>query len=232
MKDFVAGGNQDLSPDIDWLLGGGQAEVEALSAALTKDFFVPLYQLALCLLDNQKEAALAALEALIAAQSKVSRYNGQVSAQTWIFRQALPIFSHAVGVMRWRKGIQAFLPGAITPEEDERPFPTSQAEAELWLSADRLPLQQKYPYFLLHVLNWNLDEIALLFNVSPDEVRSRLRQASKQIQARLNDLEALPAPFESLKKRWSVSNFGVEELGEIAVEVAHQVERRGKRKQT
>lgn len=228
MKDFEAAGENELAPDVDWLLSGGQASAEVLSAALTKEFFTPLCRLALCLLDEQKGAAVAALEALIAAQSRVYSFTGQISSRAWVFRQALPVFSRALRAARWRRGLRAFISRSSSSDGETGALPSSEAEAELWLSVDALPLKLKLPYLLLHVLEWGVEEIGLLLKVEPDEVRSRLRQASKYIQTRLDDQEALPASFESLKKRWPAPDFDVGELQEIAAEIARQAARRGK----
>lgn len=218
-----AGNEETLASDLEWLLESGEAGPELLAEALVREYYRPLYRLALATLGEAGDAQAAAMETFIQAVLVAYRYHGRPEPEIWLYSLAVPLLRQADRRLVWRRADQA-----LALYEDGAPDSAPQ-EGELWQAFQALPLDLRLPLAL-----------RLLQGRDPPSLAALLRQPEAQIERRLADgldrlQEGLRAAgvtdgggeggvsfFDRFQERWPPPELSDESLAAIAAEVARQ----------
>ncbi|MGK3976913.1 RNA polymerase sigma factor [Sorangium sp. So ce118] len=125
---------------------------------------------------SSADADDAAQLALLAILESASTYRGEAAVETWARRIAVRTILRHVKQQR-RDGAPAAPESAIDEEiaqaPHQPPFEALPREARAYLEA--LPEAQRDVIILHHALDYSIEEIAGMTDVSPDTVKSRLR---------------------------------------------------------
>ena len=99
----------ELSPDLEWMLQSGQANLPMLAEALIREYYAPVYRLSLSLLDNPDAAQQATLKAFNAALMHVYRYRSETGVDLWVYQFVLEICRKANRWLNLRRTLRAAL---------------------------------------------------------------------------------------------------------------------------
>lgn len=133
-------------------------------------------RIARAFLRSSADADDAAQLALLAILESASTYRGEAAVEAWARRIAVRTVLRYVKQQR-REGAPVAPESAIDEEvaqaPHQPPFEALPREARAYL--DALPEAQRDVIILHHALDYSIDEIAGMTDVSPDTVKSRLR---------------------------------------------------------
>ncbi|WP_437959501.1 RNA polymerase sigma factor [Sorangium sp. So ce119] len=133
-------------------------------------------RIARAFLRSSADADDAAQLALLAILESASTYRGEAAVEAWARRVAVRTVLRYVKQQR-RDGVPVAPESAIDEEvaqaPHQPPFESLPREARAYL--DALPEAQRDVIILHHALDYSIDEIAGMTDVSPDTVKSRLR---------------------------------------------------------
>ena len=93
MKNFTpqfSKEDQELAPEIEWLLLSQQYSADQVAEELVKLCFTDLYHWMLLCLDEREAAAVAAIRTILAAAENAYHYPGKIGAVVWVFRLGAP----------------------------------------------------------------------------------------------------------------------------------------------
>ena len=231
----------ELSPDLEWMLQSGQANLPMLAEALIKEYYAPVYRLALSLLDNPQAAQQATLKAFSAALMQVYRYRSETGVDLWVYRFVLEVCRKAERWLNLKQAFKATLGWRARPTDCGISTPTSWLDAELWLAVDGLKGEERLVAVLYHAHGWKVEQIARLLKVREGVVHARLRAARLIVEklleeAGIQQLEqgtggADTALSRSLHARWPKVQFSDDEFEKVFKEVARQAGMHGQARQ-
>jgi len=120
----------ELAPDLEWMLQSGQVSQETLAAGMLREYYAPIYRMALCLLDHPQAAGEAALETFVLALSNLHRYSPAQGARRWLFGLALKTcFLEKPGRRSKRKGRPDKYPPGSRPSAPADSYETALKQA-------------------------------------------------------------------------------------------------------
>ena len=225
-----------------------------LVEALTLEFYVPIYRLAVSILDDSAAAGYATLETFIRASLNVyryqnGRYRGPSGARVWLFDVALQVCRQTRRSLAMRRFLKAALPLRAQPADFGESIPTGPVDAAIWLAVDALSEKLRLPLLLDCLHGWNAAEIASLLHSSENTVQAHLKLARRKVLKSLDrlgpaissaereaareareDVEAQIGP--SLVRRWPAQSLSGPELETVRAEIIRQVSRQGVRRQS
>lgn len=243
-NDSNLGINEELSPDLDWMLQSGQASNTILAGALVDEYYTPLYRLAISLLDDPEEAAWASLHTLIltvmeAYRFQSGRLRGGAGVQVGLYRIALEVVRRGLRRVRRRRFLKATLPFLRQPQDFGASQPETALDAALWLAVDSLKERERLAILLRYAHVWTVEQVAEAMRSSAAQTATRLEAAYSQITASLRKegfrREDLPeedlelALQRSLLARWPAPYPSEEELDELKAEIVRQTSQQGRR---
>jgi RNA polymerase sigma-70 factor (ECF subfamily) len=234
----------ELAPDLDWMLQSGQVSRDIIAEALVREYYMPVYHLALSILDNRDVASKATLDAFTIALTDIYRYRGQVAARQWLYAIVLHTCRKTWRwVNAWRT-IQTTLPASGQTARLGDSLPENAFDAELWLAVDCLKEEQRLIVLLKYVHGWAFDEIAQVLEIEADWASNQLEEAHKRIsqalaeaseEADLSQEESDPTRLEeqlwrSLGSRWPQESITPDELEGHSAQLGRQALQRAKRR--
>ena len=230
--------NQDpeLSSDLEWLLQSGQVSQEDLLTALAGQYLLPIYRLALAVLDEPAAARLAARETFSSVLLNLYRYSSQIGVERWLYGLALDAIQRQVSRLRPRRTLATLLPRHSRSHHPDSPTAANESEAAVWQTFDALDEKQRIPVFLFYVQGWAAPEIANLMlsrvymhNVVNSQLsfHRTLKGVGQELEAR--DLDAQLA--SSLQARWTTPDSDLNLAG-VTAEILDQTHRRSTSRRT
>ena len=179
------------------------SEAEIIEHLLTH-YYADLRHLASNILQDADEAEDAAQETLIAAVSKLDRYQPGTNFKAWIYTIAVNICR---GYLRKRK-VQTNLHNVLAGLfhlGDSIPSPEEQAlrgetEAHLWQAVNTLDEKRRLPVVLRYLHGLSNQEIAQVMSIREGTVRSRLHYALRELQKRLKQSDPTLARDRSMRQ--------------------------------
>ena len=179
------------------------SEAEIIEYLLTH-YYADLRHLASNILRDADEAEDAAQETLIAAVSKLDRYQPGTNFKAWIYTIAVNICR---GYLRKRK-VQTNLHNVLAGLfhlGDSIPSPEEQAlrgetEAHLWQAVNTLDEKRRLPVVLRYLHGLSNQEIAQVMSIREGTVRSRLHYALRALQKRLKQSDPALARDRSMRQ--------------------------------
>lgn len=226
----------ELAPDIDWMLQSGQASSEMLVEALVNEYYVPIYRLAMALLDDPEAARQTSQDVFGAALLNVYRYRSGSGVQVWIYQIAIEVCRNALRRLRRQRSFKASLPVSSDPMLFGSTTPSREADAALWLAVDALNEKAKLTALLHYLHGWGVSEIAQVLRNKDSAVQAHLRlvrqdcrEAFHSTGLREEELDLLLS--QTLQGRWPVPEMSVVDLDRIVVEVESHAGRQSSRRQ-
>ncbi|WP_437783769.1 RNA polymerase sigma factor [Sorangium sp. So ce1097] len=164
-----------VSPDLERMRRAGAGD-PAAQAWLMTHVIPRVRRIARAFLRSSADADDAAQLALLAILESASSYRGEAAVDAWARRIAVRTILRYVKQRR-RDGAPVAPESAIDEEvaqaPHQAPFEALPREARAYL--DALPEAQRDVIVLHHALDYSIEEIAGMTDVSPDTVKSRLR---------------------------------------------------------
>ncbi|WP_437683408.1 RNA polymerase sigma factor [Sorangium sp. So ce131] len=161
--------------DLERMRRAGAGDPEA-QAWLMTHVMARVRRIARAFLRSSADADDAAQVALLAILESASTYRGEAAVEAWARRIAVRTILRYVKQQR-RDGAPVAPESAIDEEvaqaPHQPPFEALPREARVYL--DALPEAQRNAILLHHALDYSIEEIAAMTEVSPDTVKSRLR---------------------------------------------------------
>ncbi|WP_437598657.1 RNA polymerase sigma factor [Sorangium sp. So ce590] len=161
--------------DLDRMRHAGAGDPRA-QAWLMARVIPRVRRIARTFLRSSADADDAAQLALLAILESASTYRGEAAVEAWARRVAVRTILRYVKQQR-RDGAPVAPESAIDEEiaqaPHQPPFEALPRETRAYL--DELPEAQRYAILLHHALDYSIEEIAGMTEVSPDTVKSRLR---------------------------------------------------------
>jgi RNA polymerase sigma-70 factor, ECF subfamily len=161
--------------DLDRMRHAGAGDPQA-QAWLMARVIPRVRRIARAFLRSSADADDAAQLALLAILESASTYRGEAAVEAWARRIAVRAILRYVKQQR-RDGAPVAPESAIDEEvaqaPHQPPFEALPREARAYL--DELPEAQRDVILLHHALDYSIEEIAGMTEVSPDTVKSRLR---------------------------------------------------------
>lgn len=179
----------DLQGGLDELLKHTSASDPRVTEAIVQLYRLPIYRLALSILDNPDEAEDAVQDTLIRAVDHLHQYRVGTHFRAWIFTIAL---NTCRGVLRRRAArenlqkIMTSLYSLVNPAVDpETAMLQGETGSQLSSLVDRLPEKQRLVVILYIVHDLSIPEVAQVLNTHPKTVYSRLYQAFRSLRQQL-----------------------------------------------
>ena len=223
-----------LSSDLEWLLQSGQVSQEELLTALAGQYLLPIYRLALAVLDDPAAARLAARETFSRVLLNLYRYSSQIGVERWLYGLALDAIQQQVSRLKTRRMLAALVPRHSGTPHPDRPAAANEAEAEVWRAFDALDEMQRIPVFLFYVQGWQAPQIASLM-----QSRQYMAGASNAQLIFLGNLKGVGQEQEagdlhaqlasSLQARWRTPD---SDLAGVTGEILDQAQRRSTTRRT
>lgn len=164
-----------VSADLERMRRAGAGD-PAAQAWLMTHVIPRVRRIARAFLRSSADADDAAQLALLAILESASTYRGEAAVEAWARRIAVRTILRYVKQRR-RDGAPVAPESAIDEEiaqaPHQPPFEALPREARAYL--DALPEAQRDVILLHHALDYSIEEIAGMTDVSPDTVKSRLR---------------------------------------------------------
>ncbi len=223
------------------MLQSGQADLPMLAEALIKEYYAPVYRLALSLLDNADAAQQATIKAFNATLMHVYGYRSETGVDLWVYQFVLGVCKKAERWLNLKRAFNASLGWRARPTNYGISIPTSSLDAELWLAVDGLKAEERLITVLYHAHGWKVEQIARLLKVREGTVHARLRGARLVVEKALEvagiklvgqgigDTET--AMSRSLQARWPEVQFSDDEFERAFNKVANQASKHGQARQ-
>lgn len=171
------------------LVAGCRSGDEQAVEALVSQYRLPLFRLALSVLDDPAEADEAVQDALVAALRGLKGYRGQAAFRTWLFTIALNVCR---GRLR-RRRLQFKLAEALRalwprepPVKIEAVVEANERDTAIWQAVRALPESHRLPVVLRYYHDHSTAEIAAMLGVPKNTVISRLASARKRLREALS----------------------------------------------
>ena len=173
----LPGENQELAPEIEWLLQSRQFSADQVAEELVKFCFTDLYRWMLLCLDERETAAAAAIQTILTAAENAYRYPSAAGALVWVFRlgarEIRRIWPRQLKKKLWTT-LFFFLPGG---SHRSNSLPETSLDAGLWLGVDGLTADQRLTLNLAYGLGWETTRIAQVLELPSEQVECLRRQA-------------------------------------------------------
>ena len=245
MKNFTpqfSKEDQELAPEIEWLLLSQQYSADQVAEELVKLCFTDLYHWMLLCLDEREAAAVAAIRTILAAAENAYRYPGKIGAVVWVFRLGAREIRRSWPRQFWRKAwttLYFFRPAGSGQTSS---LPETSQDAAFWLGVDALPGDHRLVLNLACGLGWEPDRIAQVLEDSSEQADRLLQQALHAVLVKSQAFSAelgQPAYEDpaglltaSLARRQAQLIYETFDLPEIAAqaagELAHQARRQSR----
>jgi RNA polymerase sigma-70 factor (ECF subfamily) len=194
----------DHERDITEPLGGREtssAEAGLGFDALFDRYHSLVFHLAYRVLGDREEALDVCQEVFITVYRKLSRFRGDSSLKTWIYRIAV---NRAANRCRWwnrlrRRGtisleehlgregrgglLESLETGETSPEES---LLKREERDQLERSLAKLPVKQRVALVLRDIEGLPYEQISVLLEISPGTVKSRIARGREELKRRLN----------------------------------------------
>jgi len=204
-----------LTPDLEWMLLSNQVSPSMMAEVLVKEQFLPVYSLALSILDDHETAQQVAKDTLIKAIASTYRYRQELGAQAWILSIAVKTARGQLPSLGVWRALDAALKIPLVPAKHDHQLPQDEREAELWLSVDALRLQNRLPFLMQVVHKLPPEQIARVLGQDENVIKSRLEDALSKLRRSLVE-KGFSGEFtqedtykqawaRSLQRRWSVA---------------------------
>lgn len=190
----------DLSPDLEWMLLSRQASPAMLAEGLASEFSVPIFRLAIAVLEDEAAARDTVRATIRAAVTDAERYHGGQGVQTWIFRRAVAFLRRArrrKRAERWRSRstLERF------QRHPGRPIDPPWTGAALWETLRQFSDETLFSLLLRALLGWQIQEIAPVLGISERQVQADLENAWQKLPAGA-PADALKHLTQALQARW------------------------------
>jgi DNA-directed RNA polymerase specialized sigma24 family protein len=229
-----------LTPDLEWMLQSNQVGASMIAEVLVKEQFIPVYSLALSILDDRETAQRVAKETLMNAIANTYRYRQEFGAQTWIFSIALKAARGQLPFLNMWRALEAAFKIPLVPAKEEAHLPQNEVEAELWLAVDGLRLQNRLPFLLQVVHKLPADQTARVLGTKEKVIKSRLEDAVRGLRQSLVDKgfsgeytreeSYLDVWARSLQRRWAVSPLSDSQQDQLISEIESRFGRKRNQK--
>jgi len=177
------------------------AEVSLGFDALFDRYHSLVFHLAYRVLGDREEALDVCQEVFLTVYRKLSRFRGDSSLKTWIYRIAV---NRAANRCRWwnrlrRRGtvsleqhlsnegrgglVESLESGDASPEES---LLKREERDQLERSLAKLPVKQRVALVLRDIEGLPYEQISVLLEVSPGTVKSRIARGREELKRRLN----------------------------------------------
>jgi len=173
---------------------------DAAFAELVADHQRMVFQLALNLLGDRDEALDLSQEVFLRVFRTISRFRGQSTLKTWIYRIAVNQARNRHRFWRRRRradqvslDLHVATHGEFVSAADSRPdrvFARKELENRLEHAMDALPFDQRTAIVLREVDGLSYDEIAYSLGVAVGTVKSRLTRARQTLRVQLREAGA------------------------------------------
>jgi DNA-directed RNA polymerase specialized sigma24 family protein/LysM repeat protein len=228
-----------LSPDLEWMLQSSQASPVMLAEALVREYYAPVYRLAISILDDERAARQAAQGVIGQALKDAHLYREGMGVRNWLYCLAMIHLQRNFKQLRLKRRLKASLPLPKRPADLGVSVPPSQVDAILWLEVDSLEEHIRLPLLLDIVHAWSIPDIALILGLDEGEVRIQLEAARSIIAEGLgregfpvDDLEGekLDALLKrSLGERWPSVSLSDEDQGDLVAAILKKSGMQGNR---
>jgi RNA polymerase sigma-70 factor, ECF subfamily len=195
------------------LIRGCQNGDEEAIAQLVREYQMPLYRLALSVLDDPAEADEATQDAFLAALKGFASYRGEAALSTWLYSITLNVCRSRLRRRRgWellKKTIQAIFPMGEGRSDlqyhPEEALIRDEAGEALWDAVESLGEKHRLPVILYYYHDLPVTDISLILNIPEGTVYSRLRTAHDRLRDRLGTIQV----EDELPKGGPVTEAGV-----------------------
>jgi DNA-directed RNA polymerase specialized sigma24 family protein len=205
----------ELSSELEWMLGSGQATPAMLAEVLIERFFTPAYQLSLAILGDGQAATAAVQIALVSAVSRAPRYQQTASPQVWFFQAVLEAIQEirkaGTPPTLWRS-LESGAGGKFLPE------------AHRLLAA--LDQEARLPALFAFLLGWETSEIAPVLRQASEEISATLERARRKLTQMIPLGED---PVAALQAALPAPSLSHNQIRESAAQAASQAEQQGRR---
>jgi DNA-directed RNA polymerase specialized sigma24 family protein len=231
--------SSETSSDLEWMLQSGQASSTELAEALLKEFYVPVYRLALYLLEDQAAARATPPDAFIAALLNAYAFRSATGVRLWFFDLALKTCLEKRRKLRpglsFIGSLDDSYRGAGLKSDLISPTPDDEILG-IWFALEALEYRPRFIAFLHFALDLNASEIARLLHFKESEVETGLETAQRQLAVTRavsigipTDISVFSKLSQALKARWPVIELAEPDLVNLASRIADQA-RRGETK--
>ncbi len=223
----------ELSPDLDWILLSGQGDSTILAKVLVNTYYLPIYRLALSILDDPKAARSAAIDSISQAILEGYRYRPQVGADVWIYQLAIESCRRWERKLNRRRSLLSNLRLPTSPDYNGISTPGHVEDAIIWLAIDGRDYETRLIVLFSYLFEWPVRKIALVLDVDErgieitlgamrDQIRIQLQTDPLVSNSTIRDLRLL-TPDEtihrSLESRWQRLDLDQVDLNAIAMEI-------------
>ena len=189
----------ELTSDLEWMLQSGQVPEDALAAELTRAYFQDLARWLALVLDDPDGAAVASLEAILAAAAQAYRFPGGCSAREWVFQQAARAARGELRQLR-RKRLLSGLAALFGRQGMGISQPETGLQAAAWLATDQLPDEPRLAACLAWGLGETPESIGTILGKAETDVDGLLELARRRVLLNLPlfDLSRQDLPEQDL----------------------------------
>ncbi len=180
----------EISSDLEWMLNSGQADETMLLDALLHAHYIPLYRLALGILEEPRRAHQAAMRTIAAVLSAARRRRRPEDPQIWLYGIALKTIARIErSPQRAQAPSPVVEPKALQSRAEVRPAEAGGTttrdaattsslipveDAELWSYVSSLGGRERRSLILYYLLAWQPSDIAALLRVNEAAVHMQL----------------------------------------------------------
>ena len=218
-----------LTPDLEWMLQSNQVSPSMMAEVLVKEQFLIVYSLALSILDDHETAQRVAKDTLIKAIASTYRYRQELGAQAWILSIAVKTARGQLPSLGVWRALEAALKIPLVPAKQDPQLPRDEVEAELWLSVDALPLQNRLAFLLQVVHKLPPEQIARVLGQQENLIKSHLEDAVSKLRQSMakkgfsgeftQEDTCKQAWARSLQRRWAVSPLSASRQDQLISEI-------------
>lgn len=157
---------------------------------MVRTYHIPLFRLALSMLDDADEADEATQDAFLLALKKIDSFRGQADFKTWLYAITLNVCRGRLRKRHSRERIarlvQAwFSPDKHAPAQPEHFAEQNERDALVWQAIRALPENEREAIVLRYYHELSTSEIAQIAGIGDRAVRMRLENAHAKIRAQL-----------------------------------------------
>lgn len=148
---------------------------------------LPIYRLALSILDDPAEADDTAQEVLLAALDGLRSFRGDSSVKTWLYTMTVNACRGRMRKQRTRQRLQETLQGIFrlrqqaAPPVEEQAI-QRQAKERLWKAVEALPEGQRMAVVLRYYQELPVAEVAEILQISERSAYERLQSAHAKLR--------------------------------------------------
>ena len=168
------------------------SEAEIIEHLLTH-YYADVRYLASNILRDTDEAEDAAQETLMAALSKLDRYQPGTNFKAWLYTIAVNVSRGHLRKRKVQTNLHNVLEGLFhlgdsnsSPEEQAL---RGEAKTQLWQAVNMLDEKRRLPIMLRYLHGLSNQEVAQVMGIREGTVRSRLHYALRELQKRLKQAD-------------------------------------------